>query len=173
MTPCRLGSAPEPVAVVAASAVGLAGASRLWAVARAVVLVGVGLPVVDGRWRRVRGSVARSTTAAVASSSMEGKVASAQKVSAAGVLLVLSASVLGLAMVLALVPVPVLGFGVALVVTVVAGVLRRSRFLRPVDASVPWLLSLCEWRALRRRCLRRVAPLRPASMMTSEGLTSS
>ena len=74
MTPCRLGSAPELVAVVAASAVGLAGASRLWAVARAVVLVGVGLPVVDGRWRRVRGSVARSTTAAVASSSMEGKV---------------------------------------------------------------------------------------------------
>ena len=80
--------------------------------------------------------VARSTTAAVASSSMEGKVASAQKVSAAGVLLVLSASVLGLVTVLALVPVPVLGFGVALVVTVVASVLRRSRFLRPVDASV-------------------------------------
>jgi len=161
------------MSAVVAVAVGAVGASRLWAVARAVVLVGVGLPVVDGRWRRVRGSVARSTTAAVASSSMEGKVALTQKVSAAGVLLVLSASVLGLAMVLALVPVPVLGFGVALVVTVVAGVLRRSRFLRPVDASVPWLLSLCEWRALRRRCLRRVAPLRPASMMTSEGLTSS
>ena len=134
---CRLGFAPEPVAVVAAVAVGSAGASRLWAVALAVVLVGVGLPVVDGRWRRVRGSVARSTTAAVASSSMEGKVALTRKVSAAGVLLVLSASVLGLALVLAPVPVPVLGFGVARVVTVVAGVLRRSRFLRPVDASVP------------------------------------
>ena len=78
-----------------------------------------------------------------------------------------------LAMVLALVPVPVPGFGVALVVTVVAGVLRRSRFLRPVGASAPWPLSSCEWRALRRRCLRRAAPLRLASMMTSEGLTSS
>jgi len=134
---CWLGYALELLVVVAALAVGLAGASRLWAVARAVVLVGIGLPVVDGRWRRVRGSVARPTTAAAASSSMEGKVALTRKVSAAGVLLVLSASVLGLAMVLALVPVPVPGFGVALVVTVVAGVLRRSRFLRPVDASVP------------------------------------
>ena len=84
MTPCRLGSAPELVAVVAVSAVGLAGASRLWAVARAVVLVGVGLPVGDGRWRRVRGSVARPTTAAAASSSMEGKVALTRKASAAG-----------------------------------------------------------------------------------------
>ena len=137
MSLCRLSPALELLVVVAASAVGLAEASRLWAVARAVVLVGIGLPVVDGRWRRVRGSVARPTTAAVASSSMEGKVALTRKVSAAGVPLVPSALVLGLALVLASVPVPVLGFGVAPVVTVVAGVLRRSRFLRPVDASVP------------------------------------
>ena len=81
--------------------------------------------------------MARPSTAAIASSSMEGKVALTRTVSAAGALLVLSALVLGLALVLAPVPVPVLGFGVALVVTAVAGVLRRSRFLRPVDASVP------------------------------------
>ena len=118
-------------------AVGLAEASRTCGVVLVVGLAGVGASVAVVQWRRVRGSVARSTTAVVASSSMEGKVALTRKVSAAGVLLVLSASVLGLAMVLALVPVPVLGFGVALVVTVVAGVLRRSRFLRPVDASVP------------------------------------
>ena len=123
--------------MVVASAAGLVGASRLWGFARVVVLVGIGPLVVDGHWRRVRGSVARPTTAAVASSSMEGKVALTRNVSAAGALLVLSALVLGLALVLALVPVPVLGFGVALVVTVVAGVLRRSRFLRPADASVP------------------------------------
>ena len=154
-------------------AVGSAEASRTCGVVLVVDLAGVGASVVVVQWRRVCGSLVRATTAVVASSSMEGKVALTRKVSAAGVLLVLSALVLGLALVLALVPVPVLGFGVALVVTVVAGVLRRSRFLRPVDASVPWLLSLCGWRALRRRCLLRVAPLRPASMMTSEGLTSS
>ena len=81
--------------------------------------------------------VARSTTAAVASSSMEGKVALTQKVSAAGVLLVLSASVLGLALVLVPVPVPVLDFGVARVVTVVAGARCRLRSLWPVGVPVP------------------------------------
>ena len=136
--------AAEPVwfargvlAMVVAVAVGSAGASRLWAVALAVVLVGIGPSVVVVHWRRVRGSVARPTTAAVASSSMAGKVALARTVAAAGVLLALLASVLGLALVLVPVPVPVLDFGVARVVTVVAGVLRRSRFLRPVGASVP------------------------------------
>ena len=59
-----------------------------------------------------------------------------RKVSAAGVLLVLSASVLGLALVLVPVPVPVPDFGVARVVTVVAGVRFRSRSLRPAGASV-------------------------------------
>ena len=159
--------------MVAAAAAGSAGASRLWVVVLAAVLVGIGLPVGDGRWRRVRGSVARPTTAAAASSSMEGKVALTRKASASGVLLVSSALVLGLALLLASVSVPVPGFGVARVVTVAAGVLRRSRFLRPVDVSVLWPLSSCEWRALRRRCLRTAAPLRHASMMTSEGLTSS
>ena len=79
----------------------------------------------------------RATTAAVASSSMEGKVALTRAVSAAGVLLVPSASVLGLALVLVPVSVPVPDVGVARVVTVVAGVLRRLQFLRPVGASVP------------------------------------
>ena len=137
MAPCRLGSAPEPVAVVVVVAVGLAGASRLWACARAVVLVGIGLPVVDGHWRRVRGSVARPTTAAVASSSMVGKVALARTVAAVGLLLALLASVAWLALVLVPVPVPVSDFGVARVVTVVAGVRCRLRSLRPVGASVP------------------------------------
>ena len=154
-------------------AVGAVGASRPWAVALVVVLVGIGPPGVDGHWRRVRGSVVCPTTAAVASSSMAGKVALARTVAAVGLLLALSASVLGLAMVSVPVPVTVPGFGVARVATVVAGVLRRSRFLRSVGASVSWPTSLCEWRALRCRCLRRVAPLRLASMMTSAGLTSS
>ena len=127
----------ELLVVAVAVAVGLAGASRLWAVALAVVLVGIGPPVVDGHWRRVRGSVARPTTAAVASSSMVGKVALARTVAAVGLLLALLASVAWLALVLVPVPVPVPDFGVARVVTVVAGVLRRSRFLRPVGASVP------------------------------------
>jgi len=103
---------------------------------------------------------------------MAGRVVLARTVAAAGLLLALFASVPGLAPVLVPVPVPVLDVGVARVVTVAAGVLRRSRFLRPVCASAPWLLSSCEWRALRCRRLRIVAPLRPASMMTSEGLTS-
>ena len=81
--------------------------------------------------------MARATTAAVASSSMEGKVALARTVAAVGVLLVLLASVLGLALVLVSVPVPVLDFGAACAVTVVAGVCSRSRSLRPVGASVP------------------------------------
>ena len=70
--------------VVVAVAVGSAGASRPWAVALVVVLVGVGPPVVGGHWRRVRGSVVRPTTAAVASSSMEGKVALARTVCGGG-----------------------------------------------------------------------------------------
>jgi len=68
---------------------------------------------------------------------MEGKVALARTVAAVGVLLVLLASVLGLALVLVSVPVPVLDFGAAFAVTVVAGVCSRSRSLRPVGASVP------------------------------------
>ena len=70
---------------------------------------------------------------------MAGKVALARTVAAAGLLLALLASVPGLALVLVPVPVPVPvpDFGVARVVTVVAGVLRRSRFLWPVGASVP------------------------------------
>ena len=52
-------------------------------------------------------------------------------------LLVLSASVLGLALVPVSVPVPELDFGVARVVTVVAGVRFRLRSLRPAGASVP------------------------------------
>jgi hypothetical protein len=87
-------------------------------------------------------------------------------------LLSLSALVLGLAMVSVPVPVTVPGFGVARVVTVVADVLRRSRFLRPVGASVSWPTSLSGWRALRYRCLQRVVPLRLALMMTSAGSTS-
>ena len=143
MTPCRLGSAPEPVAVVVAVAVGAAVASRSWVVAVVVVLAGIGPSVVDGHWRLACGSVVRATTAAVASSSMEGREALARTVSAVGVLLVLSASVLGLALVLVPVPVPVLDFGVVRVVTVVAGVRCRLRSLRPAGASVPWLPSLC------------------------------
>jgi hypothetical protein len=104
---------------------------------------------------------------------MAGRVALARTVAAVGLLLALSALVLGLALVPLSVPVPVLDFGVARVVTVVAGVLRRSWFLRPVGASVSWPTSLGEWRALRCRCLRGVAPLYLASLMTSAGLTSS
>ena len=159
--------------MVAAAAAGSAGASRLWAVVLAVVLVEIWPSVVVVHWHRVCGSVACPTTAAVASSSMAGRVVLARTVAAAGLLLALLASVPGLAPVLVPVPVPVLDVGVARVVTVAAGVLRRSRFLRPVDVSVLWPLSSCEWRALRRRCLRTAAPLRHASMMTSEGLTSS
>ena len=81
--------------------------------------------------------MARPTTAAVASSSMVGKVALARTVAAVGVLLALLASVLGLALVLVPVPVPVPDFGVARVVTVVAGVRFRLRSLRPAGASVP------------------------------------
>ena len=120
-----------------AVAVGAAAAFRSWVVAVVVVIVGIGTLVVDGHWRRVCGSLVSATTAAVASSSMEGRGALARTVPAGGVLLVLSASVLGLALVLVPVLVPVPDFGVARVVTVVAGVLRRSRFLRPVGASVP------------------------------------
>ena len=132
-----MGYARELLVVVVAVAVGAVGASRPWAVALAVVLVGIGPSVVDGHWRRVRGSVARSTTAVVASSSMEGKVALARTVAAVGVLLALLASVLGLALVLVPVPVPVLDFGVVRIVTVVAGVRFRLRSLRPAGASVP------------------------------------
>ena len=60
-----------------------------------------------------------------------------RKASASGVLLVSSALVLGLALLLASVSVPVPGFGVARVVTVVAGVRCRLPSLRPADASVP------------------------------------
>ena len=162
----------DPVAVVAV-AVGAAVASRPWVVVVAVVLAGVGALAVDGQWRRVCGSVARSTTAAGASSSMEGKVALVRTVAAVGVLLVLLASALGLALVLVPVLVTVLGFGAACFVTVVAGARSRSRSLRPVGASVPRSPSLCAWRALRCRCPRKVVPLRLASMMTSEGLMSS
>ena len=137
MSLCRLGDARELLVVVVAVAVGAVGASRPCAVALAVVLVGIGPSVVDGHWCRVRGSVARSTTAAVASSSMEGKVALARTAAAVEVLLALLASVLGLALVLVPVPVPVLDFGVARVVTVVAGVRFRLRSLRPAGASVP------------------------------------
>ena len=88
-------------------------------------------------WRRVRGSVVRPTTAVVAPSSMVGKVALPRAVAAVGLLLVLLASVAWLALVLVSVPVPVPGFGVARVVTVVAGVRCRLPSLRPADASVP------------------------------------
>ena len=70
-------------------AVGAAEAPRLWPVAFAVVPVGVGASAVDRLRRRVRGSVACSTTAADASSSMEGMVALVRVVAAAGVPLVL------------------------------------------------------------------------------------
>ena len=79
----------------------------------------------------------RATTAAVASSSMEGREAVTRTVSAVGMLLVLSASVLGLALVLVSVSVPVLDFGVVRVVTVVAGVRCQLRSLRPAGVSVP------------------------------------
>ena len=118
-------------------AVGSVEASRPWGVVLVAGLAGVGASVVVVQLRRVDGSVVRATTAAVASSSMAGKVALARTVAAVGVLLALLASVLGLALVLVPVPVPVPDFGVARVVTVVAGVLRRSRFLWPVGASVP------------------------------------
>ena len=81
--------------------------------------------------------MARPTTAAVASSSMVGKVALARTVAAVGLLLALLASVAWLALVLVPVPVPVLGFGVARIVTVVAGVRCQSRSRRPVGSSVP------------------------------------
>ena len=68
---------------------------------------------------------------------MEGETALARTVAAVGVPLVLLASVLGLALVLVPVLVPVLDFGVACAVTVVAGVRSRSRSLRPVGAPVP------------------------------------
>ena len=124
--------------MVVAVAVGSVGrASRPWVVVVAAVLAGVGALAVGVHWRRVCGSVVRATTAAVASSSMEGKEALARTVAAAGVLLVLSASVLGLALVPLSVPVPVLDFGAARVVAVVAGVRRRLRSLRPAGASVP------------------------------------
>ena len=118
-------------------AVGAVVASRSWLVAVAAVLVGVGTLAVDGQWRRACGSAARSTTAAGASSFMEGKATLARAVAAVGVPLVLLASVLGLALVLVPVLVPVLDFGVACAVTVVAGVRSRSRSLRPVGAPVP------------------------------------
>ena len=118
-------------------AVGLAGASRPWGVVLVAGLAGVGASVVVVQLRRVDGSVVRATTAAVASSSMAGKMALTRTVSAVGMLLVLSASVLGLALVLVSVPVPVLDFGVARVVTVVAGVRCQLRSLRPAGASVP------------------------------------
>ena len=86
--------------MVVAVAVGSVEASRLWAVARVVDLAGVGASAVVVHWRRVRGSVARPTTAAVAPSSMAGKVALARTVVAVGLLLALLASVLGLALVL-------------------------------------------------------------------------
>ena len=130
----RSGSKRGVLAVVVASAAGSAEASRLLLV---VVLVGIEPSAVGVYWRLVRGSVARSTTAAVASSSMEGKVALARTAAAVGVLLALLASVLGLALVLVPVPVPVLDFGVARVVTVVAGVRCQSPSLRPAGASVP------------------------------------
>ena len=79
----------------------------------------------------------RATTAAVASSSMEGREAVTRTVSAVGMLLVLSASVLGLALVLVSVSVPVLDFGVVRVVAVVAGVRCQPRFLRSAGASAP------------------------------------
>ena len=123
--------------MVAAVAVGAAVAFRSWVVAVVVVLVGIGPSVVDGHWRRVCGSVVSATTAAVASSSMEGREALARMVPAAGVLPVLSASVLGLALVSSSVPVPVLDFGVARVVTVVAGARCRLRSLWPVGVPVP------------------------------------
>ena len=125
------------LAMVAAAAVGAVVASQPCLVVVVVVLAGVGALAVDGQWRRVCGSVARSTTAAGASSSMEGKVALVHTVAAVGVLLALLASALGLAPVLVLVPVPVLDFGAACFVTVVAGVRSRSRSLRPVGAPVP------------------------------------
>ena len=137
-------------------AVGVAEASRLWPVAFAVVpvgvgtwrvafaavLVGVGTSVVDGPWRRVCGSVARSTAVADASSFMEGRTALVRAVAAAGVPLVLLASALGLALVLVSVLVPVLDFGAACVATVAVGVRSRSRSLQPVGASVLRSLSL-------------------------------
>ena len=125
-----------------------------------VVLVGIGPSAVDGHWRRVCGSVVRSTTAAVALSSTEGKAALARTAAAVGVSLVLLASALGLALVLVPVLVSVVDFGAACVAIVVAGVRFRSRSLRPVGASVLWSLSSFAWRVRRCRCLRRVAPLR-------------
>ena len=71
--------------MVAAAAAGSAGASRPLRVALVVVLVDVGTSAADGQWRRVCGSVACSTTAAVASSSMEGMAALARMVAAVGV----------------------------------------------------------------------------------------
>ena len=68
---------------------------------------------------------------------MVGKVALPRTVAAVGLLLALLASVAWLAPVLVSVPVPVSGFGVARVVTVVAGVRCRLPSLRPAGASVP------------------------------------
>ena len=172
MSLCRLGFARELLAVVVAVVVGAVVAPQPCLVVVVVVLVGIGPSAVGVDWRRARGSVARSTTAAVASSSMEGKVALARMVAAVEVLLAMLASVLGLALVLVPVPMPVLGFGAAFAVTVAAGVRSRSLSLRPVGASVPRSPSLCAWRALRCRCPQKVAPLRLASMMTSVSLMS-
>ena len=123
--------------MVVAVAVSAAVASLPWIVAVAVVLAGIGPSAVDEHWRRVCGSVACSTTAAIASSSMEGMAAPARMVAVVGMPLVLLASALGLALVLVPVLVMVLGFGAACVVTVVAGVRSRSCSLLPVGASVP------------------------------------
>ena len=84
MTLSKSGLARGALATVVAVAVGAAEASRLWPVAydAAVVPVGVGASAVDGLRRRVRGSVACSTTAADASSSMEGMVALVRVVAA-------------------------------------------------------------------------------------------
>ena len=118
-------------------AVGSVESSRSWGVVLVVDLAGVGASVVVVQWRRVSGSMVSATTAAVASSSMEGREALARMVPAAGVLPVLSASVLGLALVSSSVPVPVLDFGVARVVTVVAGARCRLRSLWPVGVPGP------------------------------------